>query len=291
MEQTLETQKHKAAMLSVISNSTLILLKLFAGFITGSIGIISEAIHSGSDLLASILTLFSVNESSKPADKDHQFGHGKYEDFTSLIEGFLIILAALYIVYESVKKIMHASNIEMDVNIGLAVMFISVIANVIVSSHLFKIAKKSDSAALYADAEHLRTDIYSSAAVLMGLFCVKLTGNVIYDPIIAIIVAIIIFIAGFKICDRAKDNLLDSSLSENEKSQINAIIHEYIDEGINSLKSLRTRKSGVKKNIIIVLSVDKNMTVGDSHNICDKIEAEIESALGNTDVFIHIEPI
>ena len=199
MEKKFEKEKKFAALMSILSNSSLIILKIIAGVITGSIGIISEAIHSCSDLLASFIAFFSISKASEPADLEHQYGHGKYEDFAGLTEGLLIIWAALYIVVEAVKKINNPNLHEMDVNVGLVVMLISVIANIVVSKYLFKIAKKSDSVALFADGEHLRTDVYSSLAVFLGLLTVKLTGNAIFDPIIAIVVAIIIFIAGYKI--------------------------------------------------------------------------------------------
>lgn len=290
MERTLVKEKKIAAILSIASNSSLILLKLIAGIFSGSIGIVSEAIHSGSDLLASIITFFSVSESSKPADEDHQFGHGKYEDFTSFIEGILIIFAAFYIIYESIKKLCCVGEYKIDTNVGLTVMFISVIVNFLVSLYLFKTAKKTGSSALYADGEHLRTDIYSSLAVFSGLLCVKLTGKVLFDPIIAIFVSIIIFTAGYKICENAKSSLLDTALSEQENNQIKEIINKYIKNGVISLKNLRTRKAGLKKNIEITLIVEKNMHISTSHKLCDEIETEIENKLKNTDISIHLEP-
>lgn len=290
MDKKLITEKKIAAFVSILSNSSLIVLKFIAGIISGSIGIISEAIHSSSDLLASIITFFSVSESAKPADNEHQFGHGKYEDFTSLIEGILIILAAFYIVYESLKKILFSLYTEIDTTVGLIVMFISVLANFFVSLYLFKVANKTGSSALYADGEHLRTDIYSSLAVVIGLILVKFTGNHIFDPIIAIFVAIIIFIAGYKICETAKESLLDTSLTEDENKRIKEILTKYITNGIIELKKLRTRKAGLKKNIEITLLVDGTMQINTSHDLCDKIEAEIENDLKNTDITIHLEP-
>lgn len=290
MEKKFEKQKKKAALFSIISNASLIILKIIAGLISGSIGIISEAIHSASDLAASFIAFFSVSESAKPADEDHQYGHGKYEDFAGLIEGVLIILAAFYIIYESMRKIMHHSEIEMDLNVGLLVMFVSVIANYFVSKYLFKIAETTDSAALYADGEHLRTDIYSSLAVFLGLLTIKITGNVIFDPLIAIAVAIIIFMAGCRICEKAKNNLLDISLSNSENSQILSILGDFNEKGIKEIKSMRTRKAGMKKNIELTLSVDKEMSIQQAHELCDKIEEEIEKTLHNTDITIHVEP-
>lgn len=283
-------EKKIAAALSILSNTSLIILKFIAGFLSGSIGIISEAIHSGSDLLASIITFFSVSESAKPADDDHQFGHGKYEDFTSFLEGLLIILAAFYIIYEALKKIIFGLEIEVNANVGLAVMLFSVLANIFVSTYLFKVAKKTGSTALYADGEHLRTDIYSSLAVLIGLILVKVTGYHIFDPLIAIAVAIIIFFAGYKICDESRKSLLDESLSENENAHIKGIIAKYIGDDVILLKNLRTRKAGLKKNIEITLIVEKTMQISTGHKLCDKIEDEIETSLENTDISIHLEP-
>lgn len=283
-------EKQVAAVLSIVSNFTLIVLKIIAGIISGSIGIISEAIHSASDLFASVITFFSVSESSKPADNDHQFGHGKIEDFTSFIEGILIIFAAFYIIYEALKKIIFSLQVEVDTNIGVIVMLISVIANIFVSAYLFKTAKKTGSTALYADGEHLRTDIYSSLAVLIGLILIKITDIHIFDPIMAIIVSIIIFIAGYKICEKSAKNLLDTSLEEDDITQIKNIIGKYIGDEVIALKNLRTRKAGLEKNIELTLIVEKTMQISNSHELCDKIEEEIELNLKNTDILIHLEP-
>lgn len=285
-----EKEKKNAAMLSILSNTSLIVLKFAVGIISGSISIISEALHSGSDWLASVITFFSVSESSKPADDEHPFGHGKYEDLSSLIEGILIILAAVYIVYASVKKLIFSPTIRIGVDLGLIVMFVSVIANTLVSIYLFKVAKRTDSAALYADGEHLRTDVYSSLAVLLGLLLVKITGNVIFDPLVAIVVAAIIFVAGYKICKKAQINLLDTSLSDEENSRIKDIVLGYKEKGVLSLKNLRTRKAGFKKNIEMTLIVERAMHISTAHELCDKIEDDIEERLENTDTTIHLEP-
>lgn len=290
MENKFGKEKKLAAKLSIASNSSLILLKLFAGFISGSISIISEAIHSSSDLFASIVAYYSVSASSKPADVEHQYGHGKYEDMAGLIEGALIIFASFYIIYESVKKIIIPQIKLFDVNIGIIVMFISVVANFFVSRYLFKVAKKTNSVALYADGEHLRTDIFSSLAVFLGLIFVNITGNPIYDPMIAIAVAIIIFSAGYKICENSIKSLLDVSLSEADNLKIDEVINEYIGKSIVALKHCRTRKAGMKKNIELILIVDKAMTISSAHGLCDEIENKIEECLQNTDITIHLEP-
>ena len=283
--------KKLAAKLSVVSNAALIILKLIAGFISGSISIISEAVHSCSDLLASVITLFSVHKSEQPADFDHQFGHGKYEDLSGLIEGILIILAALYILYEVLKKITGVSEPISDSGLGMIVMFISVVANVLVSLYLMKVAKNTDSIALYADAEHLNTDIYSSLTVFLGLVCIHYTGIHAIDPILAVIVAVIIIHTGYKICKEAVNNLLDGSLPEKNIKEIKSIIEKYNEHGICGIKEIKTRKAGKNKEINITLLLEGERTIKYAHALCDALEKDIEQNLGNTEVTIHVEPI
>lgn len=283
--------KKLAAKLSVVSNAALIILKLIAGFISGSISIISEAVHSCSDLLASVITLFSVHKSEQPADFDHQFGHGKYEDLSGLIEGILIILAALYILYEVLKKITGTSEPISDSGLGMIVMFISVVANVLVSVYLMKVAKNTDSIALYADAEHLNTDIYSSLTVFLGLVCIHYTGIHAIDPILAVIVAVIIIHTGYKICKEAVNNLLDGSLPEKNIKEIKSIIEKYNEHGICGIKEIKTRKAGKNKEINITLLLEGERTIKYAHDLCDALEKDIEQNLGNTEVTIHVEPI
>lgn len=283
--------KKLAAKLSVVSNAALIILKLIAGFISGSISIISEAVHSCSDLLASVITLFSVHKSEQPADFDHQFGHGKYEDLSGLIEGILIILAALYILYEVLKKITGTSEPISDSGLGMIVMFISVVANILVSLYLMKVAKNTDSIALYADAEHLNTDIYSSLTVFLGLVCIHYTGIHAIDPILAVIVAVIIIHTGYKICKEAVNNLLDGSLPEKNIKEIKSIIEKYNEHGICGIKEIKTRKAGKNKEINITLLLEGERTIKYAHDLCDALEKDIEQNLGNTEVTIHVEPI
>lgn len=281
--------KKLAALVSVTSNTTLIILKFVAGFISGSISIISEAVHSCSDLLAAIITCLSVNKSEQPADDSHPFGHGKFEDFSGLIEGCLIILAALYIMFESVKKLLFGVEPMEHAGIAISVMLISVFVNIMVSTYLFTVAKNVDSIALYADAEHLRTDVYSSFAVFFGLLFIKLTGIHILDPIIALLVATIIINSGYKICRLSANNLLDRSLPGQEIESIKAIIASY--EDIRGIKAIKTRKSGKDKNIVITIFVDGRKTIAYAHRLCDELEKSIEETIGNTSVTIHIEPL
>ncbi|MEN6375455.1 MAG: cation diffusion facilitator family transporter [Smithella sp.] len=156
------------ALLSVISNSALVTMKFVVGLVIGSVSIISEAIHSGVDLLASIIALFSVKTSSKPADKNHSFGHGKIENISGTVESLLIFAAAGWIIYEAFQKISKPAPID-NLGWGIGVMLTSSVVNIIVLQRLFKIGRETNSIALQADAWHLRTDVYTSAGVMIGL--------------------------------------------------------------------------------------------------------------------------
>lgn len=286
----LDCQKKFAAGLSIFSNSVIIILKLVVGLYSGSISIISEAIHSMSDFLASILTFFSVIKSAEPADKKHPFGHGKYEDMSGFIEGGLIIFAAVFIIYEALKKIFFSQDSGVETTLGLYVMGFSVVANIIVSFILFRVAKKADSVSLFADAEHLRTDVLSSLGVFAGLLIIKLTGISILDPIIAIIVALIIFKAGFSISKRTMNNLLDCSLPEEDINNICEILNNCKSNGIIGFKDLKARRLGPQKSIEVTLIFPKDMTIYCCHAICDAIEHKLIQNLGDVTSSIHLEP-
>ena len=284
------SQKKLAAGLSIASNGIIIILKFIAGTLSGSISIISEAIHSLSDFLASILTFFAVMRSSEPADDNHPFGHGKYEDMSGFIEGGLIIFAAFFIIYESIKKLVIGHSLEVETTLGIAVMLFAVVANYLVSGFLFHVAKKSNSVSLYADAEHLRTDIYSSLGVLAGLVLIKLTGIYILDPIIALLVALIILKAGYTISKETLNNLLDGFLPCEDLKSIEEIIHSYKTDCTLDFKNLRARRCGPSTDIELTILFPKDMTIENCHNICDEIEELISKKLGHATIMIHAEP-
>lgn len=285
-----ENEKKLAAGLSIFSNATIILLKLIAGVISGSISIISEAIHSLSDFLASVLTFFAVMKSSEPADKEHPFGHGRYEDMSGFFEGGLIIFAAIFIIYEAGKKLILGYTMETESYLGIIVMGIAVVANFLVSTYLFYVAKKTNSISLYADGEHLRTDIWSSLGVLIGLILIKITGLLILDPIIAIVVAFIILKAGVSISKTTLNNLLDASLPSEDLDKIIQVINEFKTDGVCSYKDLKARSVGPGKQIEITLLFPNAMTIENCHFICDKIENKITKELGACNISIHAEP-
>ena len=287
----IHTKKKLAAGISITSNITLSILKIIIGILSGSLSIISEAIHSLSDLLASILTFFSVVKSSQPADNDHPYGHGKYEDMAGFIEGLLIIFASLFIIFEASKKIVFGIHIDTENVLGIGVMFIAVVLNIIVSSLLFKIAKESNSISLYADGEHLRTDVYSSLGVLTGLILIKITGYSLLDPVIAILIAVIIFKAGYSISKKASSNLLDSSLPDENIDSIKKIIESFKANVSLKPNSLKARQLGPTKDIDMILQFSCETPICECHKICDEIEMQIQSIYPNCSISIHSEPV
>lgn len=279
--------KTKVAKLSVLSNSILIIMKLVVGFLTGSVSIISEAIHSTMDLAAAIIAYFSVKISNKPADKDHPYGHGKIENISGVIEALLIFAASAWIIIEAIKKIMHPEEIG-SIGLGFIVMFISAAVNHFVSKKLYKVAKEEDSIALEADALHLRADVYTSLGVGVGLLLIYITKLSYLDPVVAIIVAIFILRESFNLLKTAFNPLLDVTLSDREVDLIKATIKKF-SSAYCEFHNLRTRKSGNMKYIDLHLVFPEEMTLKDAHDICDNIEEELEASLKNTEVLIHLE--
>ena len=284
----LDSEKKFAAGLSITSNAFIIITKLIAGMVSGSISIISEAIHSLSDFLASVLTFFAVTRSAEPADKEHPFGHGKYEDMSGFIEGGLIIFAGCFIIFESANKLIKGYTLQTESMLGIYVIAFAVVANFAVSRYLFYVAKKSDSVSLLADAEHLSTDIFSSLGVLVGLVLIKITGIAALDPIVALIVAVIILKTGFTISKETLNNLLDGSLPQDDIKKIETILKS--NKVIKGFKNIKGRKSGQYKDIELTLLFNPDMKISCAHSICDQIESEIKKELGNVTTIIHAEP-
>lgn len=282
-------KKTGAAQLSILSNSVLIVIKLIVGIMMQSVSVLSEAVHSGIDLIASIIALLAVRESGKPADDEHPFGHGKIENVAGTIEAVLIFGVALYIIWEAVHKLIKGSVEIENLEIGAVVMGISALANYLVSRHLLIVAVKTDSVALEADAMHLRTDVYTSVGVLAGLAAIKLTGISILDPIVAIVVACLILKAAYDLTKNAFFHILDIKLPDDEEAIIHDVMKEHSRHFLEYHK-LRTRKSGHIRHIDMHLVVPKLMTVEMGHNLSHQISAGIEKRLEYSHVLVHIEP-
>jgi cation diffusion facilitator family transporter len=280
-------KKTQVELISITSNSTLILLKAIAGVMMGSVAVISEAIHSGIDLVASIVAYIAIRKADEPPDKDHPFGHGKYENISGFFEALLIFLAAGLIIVEAVKKLIHPVEVE-KLGWGIAIMAISAVVNFFVSRVLLKSAKKCDSIAIEADAMHLWVDVFTSIGVMTGLLLIRLTHWEILDPVIAILVAGLILKAAFDLTVKSIADLADQQLPDSELHCIHTTIDAHRE--VKGYHKLRTRKCGGRREIDIHVQVEKNMTVEDSHTLCFKIENAIKDVLPGAYVTIHIEP-
>jgi cation diffusion facilitator family transporter len=278
--------KVSIARLSIISNTLLILMKLAVGLISGSVSILSEAIHSSMDLVAAIIAFFSVRVSDNPPDSRHPYGHGKIENISGVIESLLIFLAAIWIIFEAVKKLL-GEKIEIDsIALGSVVMLISAIVNTYVSRKLYKVAKATNSVALEADALHLKTDVYTSLGVSIGLALIIVTGINWLDPIIAMLVALFIIREAYFLMTKAFTPLLDTAWNLNEIEELETRLKRLEV----SYHDLRTRVAGNYRFVDIHIQIPEDVSVGKAHKYCDKIEDELTGFYENLTVTIHVEP-
>jgi len=280
-------RKVAAARLSIYSNTLLTALKLAAGLMSGSVSVLSEAVHSASDLLASWIAFVSVRVSDRPADEHHPYGHGKIESVSGLAEAGLIFAAALYIIYEAVQKLLAGGH-SLDVEVGLIVMLVSVIMNVVVSVRLFRVARETDSLALEADAEHLRTDVYTSVGVLVGLGCVRITGWQALDPIVAIAVALLILRAAWRLSAAAFAGLVDVQLPTEDTDVVRSVLDS--EPFVLGYHRLRSRKSGSFRHVDAHVQMADNLTLVQAHDLTERLEDRIRERLSNAVVTIHTEP-
>jgi len=282
--------KSRAAAVSIVSNSALIVFKLIVGLISGSIAIISEALHSGSDLVAALVAFYSVRKAAKPADDSHRYGHEKVENISGVIEALLILAAAAVIIAEGVQKLIDGVIID-HVWLGVAVMGASAVINLFVSMRvLYPAARSTDSAALEADAAHLRTDVYTSVGVAVGLTIVKLTGVEEFDPIAAILIALLIVYTGVKLVIQSSRVLLDQTLPDDELALVRDCVSDHRGDLIYGYHKLRARQAGSRRHIDLHVTVDAAMSVGESHKVAEHIMADIRACIPNSDVLVHIEP-
>jgi len=288
-------EKAGVAVLSVVSNTILIALKLVVGLSIGSVSVISEAIHSGMDLLAAGLALFAVRHAGRPADKDHPYGHGKVENISGTVEALLILVAAVWIVYEAVRKLRAPEPLE-AIGWGIGVMALSAALNTVVSEMLFRVGRRTDSVALTADAWHLRTDVWTSAGVSASLLVIWLGERFApevnlhwLDPLAAILVALLITHAALKLTLQAARDLLDWSLPPEEQDWIREYL-SALTPTVCGFHRLRTRKSGAVRFIDLHLLVDEDMHVHKAHAIADDVSERIREHLPGSSVTVHIEP-
>ncbi len=283
-----ERRVRRAATLSVGSNTFLVLTKLAVGMLTGSVGVLSEALHSLVDLGAAIMARYAVVRARAPADEHHPTGHGKIESLSGTVEGTLVLGAAALIVAVAVHRLIEGGELR-ESWLGLAVMGLSAVVNVFVSAHLFRVAKQSDSVALEADAVHLRADVWTSLGVFVGLAAIQITDLHILDPVIALAVAAIIAYEGWAISRRAVRQLLDTALPAEEVRQVRQLLAEHYGT-IVGFHALRTSQAGPERHVDVHVVMCRKMPLGEAHEICDHLEGDLKELWPRTYVLIHAEP-
>lgn len=278
----------RVALLSVSASIITLLLKFGAYAITGSVGLLSDALESMVNLTASLIAFTALTIADRPPDENHMYGHDKAEYFSSGAEGSLILVAAVTIIYSAIRRLMNPEPLE-NIGIGVTVALIASAINFGVSRIMLRVARREDSIALEADAHHLMTDVWTSVGVVGGVILVGLTGWELLDPLLAIAVAINIIWMGVQLLRRSTRGLMDETLPAEEV----AVIQEAINHvgGANMpYHALRTRKSGARRFVDFHLLLPGGMTVQESHDLVGRIEREIQGRLPHTYVTIHVEP-
>lgn len=279
-------EKKRVALLSVFAAIFLTGFKLVIGILTGSLGILSEALHSGLDLVAAIITYFSVRISDKPADKEHNYGHGKIENFSALIETVLLLITCAWIIYEAIGRLISGKT-HIEVNAWSYIVVISsIIIDITRSRALYKVARKHNSQALEADALHFSTDIWSSAVVFLGLICANF-GFFFADSIAALVVALIVLFVSFRLGKRAIDILLDRA-PKGTIEKVEQVLTTYTD--VKRYHSLKIRTAGADTFIKFNIHLEPDSSLRNVHELCDRIEKDLNAIIPRCEVYIHAEP-
>jgi len=274
---------------SIVSNTLLILLKLVAGAVTGSVAVITEAIHSAIDLLASVVAFFSVRQAEEPADEGHRYGHEKFENVAAGVEGMLVLVGSGIIVFAAVNALVDGGELE-HIPFGIAVVGFGAVTNLIVSTWLSRQAREHDSPALAGDAAHLRADAWTSLGVLVGLIAVEATGATWIDPVIALAIAVAIVFTGVRIVAGSWRVLVDEALPHEEIAAIRGAIDDFGERGIVGHHKLRTRRAGARRYVDLHVQFAAGTTLEAAHATAHQLQDSIAARLRGADVLIHIEP-
>jgi cation diffusion facilitator family transporter len=277
------------AWLSIGAAAATISLKTIAYFLTGSVGLLSDAIESLVNLAGAVMALIMLTIAARPADHDHVYGHSKAEYFASVTEGILIIGAALGIIVTAVQRLLEPRPIE-QLGIGLTVSVAASLINFVVARILLNAGRKRHSITLEADAQHLMTDVWTSVGVIGGVALAGFTGWGPLDPIVAILVALNILWTGYQLMRRSVMGLMDAALPENEQKLIQEVMDRYKERGVD-FHALRTRQAAARRFVSVHVLVPGDTTVHDAHHIVEDFEDDIRSSLGGAvTVFTHLEP-
>ena len=267
----------------------LIVFKVVVGLLTHSISIVAQAADSLLDLFAGIITFSAIRFAAKPADAEHQYGHGKAEDIAGVGQAILIFIAGGLIIYSAIDRIITKHYIVEQPEAGIAVMAVSIVASIFLSRHLSKVARRTGSIALEANARNIATDVYSTSAVLVGLAILRFSGLDIIDPILAIGVAVYILKVAVDTIRKPISGLLDEKLPPSQETVIEDCLGKHSRE-VSGYHALRTRRAGSQSYIDLHLVMASDISLEQAHQICDRIEVEIKSALSEASIIIHAEP-
>jgi cation diffusion facilitator family transporter len=281
--------KQRTASLSVASNTVLILLKVVAGTLTASVAILTEAVHSSIDLIASLVALASVRVADEPADERHSYGHEKVENLAAAFEAILILVGSVVIAFEAVRRLINGGHTKL-LGVGIAVIAFSAVANLIVSTVVARGGQRTGSPALQGDAAHLRTDAASSLVVLVALVLVKVTGAQWIDPAAALLVAASILATGVRLLVRSGEVLVDQSLPAAETAAITQAIEALSADCVIGFHELRTRSSGSKRYVDVHLQFRRGTSLEQAHRVAHELQDKIAATLGGADVLVHLEP-
>jgi len=277
------------AWISIAAALVTILLKFVAYLMTGSVGLLSDAIESIVNLVGALMALGMLTLAAQPADEKHTFGHSKAEYFSSVVEGMLILVAASGIAYTAIERILHPRPLE-QVGIGVVVCGLASLVNLVVARVLMKAAKEHHSITLEADSRHLMTDVWTSAGVIVGVGLVTLTGLTVLDPIVALLVAGNIVWTGVGLVRRSVDGLMDVVLPDEEQAAIERVMSKYREKGAD-FHALRTRQAASHRFISVHMLVPGEWTVHDAHHLAEDFEGDLRTVLGDALVTTHLEPI
>ncbi|MEX0745403.1 MAG: cation diffusion facilitator family transporter [Phycisphaeraceae bacterium] len=283
--------KSSVARLSIVSNSLLIVLKVAAGAVTGSIAILTEAMHSSIDLVASVVAYFSVRKADEPADESHLYGHAKLENLAAAIEGMLILVGAGVIVYEAVRRLVAGGDPVHSLGVGIAVIAFSAAVNIVVSTYMFRQARRHDSPALEGDAEHLRTDALTSVGVLAGLVLIEITGWQQIDSIVALIVAGAIVYAALRILSRSSRVLVDEALPAEELDIVKALIETYPGPELVGYHKLRARRAGSQRYVDVHVQFRSDTSLERAHEIAHELQNSLRERIPAAEMLVHMEPV
>ena len=284
-----QSRKSGAAVVSIASNTALIALKVVAGVLTGSVALITEALQSTVDLVASVVAYISIRKSEEPPDSEHPFGHAKFENLAAAFEGILILVGAGIIVFESSRRLVEGAEIR-RLGIGMAILAVTIVINFVVSAFLARRARETGSPALEGDAAHLRTDAFTSIGVLGGLALVEISGETWLDPAIALAVALAIVLTGVRLVSRSSRVLVDEGLPADELSVIREQIVAFGPRGVAGFHKLRARRAGTRRHIDMHVQFRSGTSLEDAHAVAHALERSIKKRLQEADILIHLEP-